>query len=63
MNKWSEEAIEAAWEAFWGGHHQIEKADMAAALNAALEAERQYTSRIMNERLRQKIEELECRKD
>jgi hypothetical protein len=63
MNTWSEEAIEAAWAAFWGGHHQIEKADMAAALNAALEAERQYTSRIMNERLRQKIEELECRKD
>jgi hypothetical protein len=63
MNKWSDEAIEAAWVAFWAGHHQIEKADMRAALDAALEAERQHASRIMNERLRKKIEELECRKD
>ena len=31
----TEEAIEAAWKAFWGDFHQIEKADMAAAINAA----------------------------
>lgn len=62
-NDWADEAIDAAWKAFWGDCHQIEKADMRAALNAALEAQRQYTSRIMNERLRQKIQELEFQRE
>lgn len=59
-NDWTPEAIDAAWMAFWGSHHTVEKADMRAALDAALEAQRQHTSKLMNERLRQKIEELEC---
>jgi hypothetical protein len=60
---WHDEAIDAAWAAFWGDSHQIEKADMRAALNAACEAQRKKTSQIMNDRLKQKIAELECHRD
>ena len=35
MIKWTDSAIDAAWKAFWGDNHQIEKADMKAALDAA----------------------------
>jgi hypothetical protein len=56
---WHDDAIDAAWEAFWGDSHQIEKADMKAALNAACEAQRKKTSEIMNQRLLEKIKELE----
>lgn len=39
MIDWTDKAIDAAWRAFWGENHQIEKADMRAALDAAVEAQ------------------------
>jgi len=35
----SDKAIDAAWKAFWGDHHQVEKADMKAAIAAATQEE------------------------
>ena len=32
----TDKAIDAAWKAFWGDHHQVEKADMKAAIAAAI---------------------------
>ena len=60
---WHDDAIDAAWKAFWGEHRTVWQADMKAALNAACEAQRKKTSEIMNQRLLEKIKELECRND
>jgi len=56
---WHDDAIDAAWKAFWGEHRTVWQADMKAALNAACEAQRKKTSEIMNQRLLEKIKELE----
>jgi hypothetical protein len=66
MTDWHDEAIDAAWIALvgFGGDRQIiNKEGVRAALNAGCEAQRKKTSQIMNDRLKQKIAELECHRD
>jgi hypothetical protein len=60
---WYDEAIDAAWIAlvgFGGDRQLINKEGMKAALNAGCEAQRKKTSEIMNQRLLEKIKELEA---
>ena len=73
MIKWSEKAIKAAIDCWYpGGDWEADvgvtiNADIKKitldALNAAVKAQEEETKQLMNERLRKKIEELECRKD
>ena len=60
---WDDEALEAAYRVLCNDDAPVSKVKIKYALDAALDVHNKKTRKVMNDRLIEKINELECRRD